>query len=102
LIVGSGSASKTASAIVSLSTAWVVTNYEEMIALLRYFGYEDKLDSLRRAPPSDRSRLWRAFYVATDPIPTTPENEALDLYFQRLAVSNARFRDEGVAGWRTD
>jgi len=102
LIVGSGSASKTASAIVSLSTAWVVTNYEEMIVLLRYFGYQDKLDSLRKAPPSERSRLWRAFYVATDPIATTPENEALDLYFQRLAVANNRFRDEGVPGWRTD
>jgi GWxTD domain-containing protein len=102
LIVGSGSAAKTASAIVSLSTAWVVTNYEEMVTLLRYFGYQDKLDSLRKAPPSDRSRLWRAFYVATDPIATTPENEALDLYFQRLAIANGRFRDEGTPGWRTD
>ncbi len=102
LIVGSGSAQKTASAIVSLSTAWVVTNYEEMITLLRYFGYEDRLDSLRKAPPSERSRLWRAFYVGTDPIASTPENEALDLYFQRLGIANTRFRDEGVPGWRTD
>lgn len=102
LTVGSGAASKKASAIVSLSTAWVVTNYEEMVILLRYFGYQDQLDSLRKAPPSDRSRLWRAFYVATDPIPTTPENEALDQYFQRLAIANVRFRDEGTPGWRTD
>jgi GWxTD domain-containing protein len=102
LIVGSGSGQKTASAIVSLSAAWVVTNYEEMIALLRYFGNQDRLDSLRKAPPSERHRLWRAFYNSTDPNPSTPENEALDLYFQRLALANARFRDEGAAGWRTD
>jgi GWxTD domain-containing protein len=102
LIVGSGPAGKTASAIVSLSTAWVVTNYEEMIALLRYYGYESKLDSLRKAPASERPQLWRAFYTSTDPNSSTPENEALDLYFQRLSIANARYRDEGVPGWRTD
>ncbi len=102
LVVGSGDARRETSAIVSLSSDWVVTNYEDMISLLRYFGHQDELKALRDAPPADRARLWREFYHKSDPLPTTPGNEALDLYFSRLAVADRRFRDEGVAGWRTD
>lgn len=102
LVVGTGKVERTTSAIVSLSSDWVVTNYEEMISLLRYFGHQDDLKGLRDAPAADRARLWREFYHKSDPVPTTPENEALDLYFSRLAVADRRFRDEGVAGWRTD
>ena len=35
-------------------------------------------------------------------INTTPENEALNAYFSRIAQANQRFTDEGVPGWRTD
>jgi GWxTD domain-containing protein len=102
LVVGNNSEHREASAIVSLSTAWVVTNFEEMVGLLRYFGYDDKLDSLRKAPQAERPQLWRSFYTSTDPNRATPENEALEIYFQRLSIANSRFRDEGVTGWRTD
>ena len=102
LIVGAGAARREASAIVSLSTQWVVTNYEEMFSLLRYFDDKGLLDTLRKAAPGDRTALWRRFYRGSDPNPATPENEALELYFTRLAVANTRFRDEGVPGWRTD
>lgn len=102
LVVGSGASQREKSAIVSLSTAWVVTNYEEMILLLRYFDKKDLLDTLEHADPIDRPRLWRDFFRLTDPNKATPENEALDLYFGRLARANQLFRDEGVAGWRTD
>jgi GWxTD domain-containing protein len=57
---------------------------------------------MRKAPESERARRWREFYVATDPNNTTPENEALNSYFSRIAQANQRFNDEGVAGWRTD
>jgi GWxTD domain-containing protein len=102
LVVGSGASRREKSAIVSLSAAWVVTNYEEMITLLRYFDQKDLLDTLKRADPVDRPRLWRSFFAATDPNKATPENEALDTYFGRLARANHLFRDEGVPGWRTD
>ena len=46
--------------------------------------------------------MWREFYVATDPNTVTPENEALNHYFGRIAQANQRFTDEGVPGWRTD
>jgi GWxTD domain-containing protein len=57
---------------------------------------------MRKAPPSERSRLWREFYAETDPNKATPENEALNQYFGRISSANSRFTDEGVAGWRTD
>src|SRR5437773_861782 len=40
--------------------------------------------------------LWR------DPVPLTPENEAIDDYFRRVQQANIRFEDEGGPGWLTE
>ncbi|HEX6643693.1 MAG TPA: GWxTD domain-containing protein [Gemmatimonadales bacterium] len=102
LAVGEGNARREVAAVVSFSSAWVVTNYDEMLDLLRYFGEDRMLDSIREAPEADRPMLWRAFWRETDPDRSTPENEALNTYFSRLAVANQRYRGEGIPGWRTD
>lgn len=102
LIVGSGPARRQVSALVSFSQAWVITNFDEMLDLLRYFGQDPRVNAMRKAPASERSRLWRQFYADTDPNKLTPENEALNQYFGRISAANARFNDEGVPGWRTD
>jgi GWxTD domain-containing protein len=103
ITVGAGAEAKKSVALVSFSRSWVVTNYDNLLALLRYFPWgADKLNALRGAKPADRPRLWREFWTATDPVPQTPENEALDQYFTRVAIANERFKDEGGAGWRTD
>ena len=70
--------------------------------MLRYFGHDQKINAMRKAPESERARLWREFYAETDPNPVTPENEALNQYFSRVNSANQRFTDEGVPGWRTD
>ena len=57
---------------------------------------------MRRARGTDRVQLWQDFYHSTDPNPATPENEALDAYFSRVAIANQRFREPGSPGWRTD
>ena len=101
LVVGA-QPERSASALVSFTQAWVVTNFEEMLDLLRYFGEDERIGQMRRAPPADRARLWREFYEATDPNSGTPENEALNQYFGRVSAANQRFKDEGVPGWRTD
>jgi GWxTD domain-containing protein len=93
---------RSASALVSFTQAWVVTNFDEMLDLLRYFGHDDQIAAMRRAPPSERARLWREFYEATDPNNATPENEELNQYFSRVNAANQRFKDEGIPGWRTD
>jgi GWxTD domain-containing protein len=102
IVVGTPPHADSTRALISFSQGWVVTNFEDMLSLLRYFPPSPALDSLRKAPVSDRGRLWRAFWRATDPNGTTPANEQLDEYFARVALANARFRGEGVAGWRTD
>jgi GWxTD domain-containing protein len=89
-------------ALISFSQGWVVTNFDDMISLLRFFPQSAALDSLRKAPPSERGRLWRQFWRSTDPNTATAANESLDMYFGRIALANARFRGEGVPGWRTD
>ena len=102
LQVGKGPTQRSVSALVSFSQAWVVTNFDEMLDLLRYFGQDARVSAMRKAPASERSRLWRQFYAETDPNTVTPENEALNQYFARISAANNRFTDEGVPGWRTD
>lgn len=101
--VGEGTDQKRVVALVSFSRNWVVTNYDNLLALLRFFPWHpDQLNALRSAKAADRPRLWREFWTATDPNPQTGENEALDMYFSRIAIANERFKDEGSPGWRTD
>ena len=88
--------------LVSFSNQWVITNFDEMMSLLRYFDRQDWVDSLRRSAPERRPDLWRDFWKATDPVPLTPENEALDDYFRRVQQANIRFPDEGGPGWLTE
>lgn len=88
--------------LVSFSNQWVITNFEEMANLLRYFDHPEWVDSLRRAPPDKRPDVWREFWRATDPNPISAENEALDDYFRRVQEANVRFQDEGQPGWLTE
>jgi GWxTD domain-containing protein len=101
MVVGS-KPERSASALVSFTQAWVVTNFDEMLDLLRYFGHDERIAAMRRAPAGERARLWRDFYEASDPNTGTPENEALNQYFSRVSAANQRFKDEGIPGWRTD
>jgi len=88
--------------LVSFSNQWVITNFDEMLSLLRYFDRQDWVDSLRRSAPERRPDVWREFWKATDPVPITPENESLDDYFRRVQQANLRFQDEGQPGWLTE
>jgi GWxTD domain-containing protein len=101
-VVGSKPTQRSTVAVVSFSTAWLVTNFDEMIGMLRWFGHEDELDRVKKALPERRAAMWLAFWQKTDPNPATPENEALNAYFTRVAAAAQRFRDEGVPGWRTE
>lgn len=88
--------------LVSFSGQYVITNYEEMISLLRYFDRPDAVAKLRDAPPAERPQRWDEFWRSTDPVPITPENEALEDYFRRVQQANSRFGEEGSPGWLTD
>lgn len=88
--------------LISFSGQYVITNYEEMVSLLRYFERGEAVDKLRSASPQDRSKVWDEFWRSTDPVPITPENEALEDYFRRVQQANLRFPEEGTPGWLTD
>ena len=79
-----------------------VATFAEMLDYLRYFVSAPKLQALRDASPDARAALWAAFLKETDPVPQTPQHEGLRDYFNRIAQANARFREEGAAGWLTD
>ncbi len=102
IVVGQGADTVSSSALVSFSQDWVVTNFDEMVGLLRWYPQSPALDSLRKARAADRARLWRSFWRSTDPNRGTPQHEGLDAYFRRVTAANLRFRDEGIQGWRTD
>jgi len=88
--------------LVSFSNQWVVNNFEQMVSLLRYFPHQDWVAKLRDAPAESRAQVWRDFWKATDPVPITPENEALNQYFERVQIATQRYREEGAPGWLTD
>ena len=76
--------------------------YEELLARLRFFATADRIRSLRETPLDERGRAWAAFRQSTDPVPSTPEHEGLQAYFNRLAVADARFRGNGEMGYLSD
>lgn len=88
--------------LVSFSNQWVITNFNEIVSLLRYFDRQDLVAKLRDAPAEQRPAVWKEFWTATDPVPLTPENEALDDYFRHVQQANIRFQEEGDPGWLTD
>lgn len=88
--------------LVTLGDDLPISSFEEMVGYLRFFIASDKLRPLREAPPERRPEAWAAFLKETDPIPGTPENEALRDYFVRIRTANVRFRDDGPVGWQTD
>lgn len=88
--------------LVTFSGQWVITNYDEMVSLLRYFPQQELVTKLREASPDQRAAVWREFWTATDPVPLTPENEALEQYLHRVQAANLRFQESGRPGWLTD
>ena len=91
-----------ARALVSFSDNWIVSNFEDVLSLLRYFAPPAILDSLANAGPGERASLWREFWDQTDPDITTPAHEGLIEYFSLLDEANRLFAEPRVPGWLTD
>ena len=88
--------------LVSFSSQWVVTNFDQMLSLLRFFPRQDLIAKLRSAPDSLRPQAWRDFWNASDPVTLTPENEALNAYLTRVQIASQRFTESADPGWLTD
>ena len=79
-----------------------VAKFDDMIAYLRWFAAPYRLKSLRDTTSEARPGAWVEFVKATDASPETPVNEELYEYFARLFIVTARYREEGMPGWKTD
>ncbi len=87
---------------VSFGDELPIASFEDMLSYLRYFASPARIRALRDTSVDMRSEAWATFLRETDPIPTTPQHEALQLYFARIQRANMEFREEGGAGWLTD
>lgn len=101
-VSGTGATTVRMPVVVGLGEGLVPSSFGEAVGYLRYFASPATLRPLREAPPAQRESMWSAFVHATDPDPATPENEALQDYLRRVQVANARYREDGTAGWATD
>jgi GWxTD domain-containing protein len=88
--------------LVTFSEQWAIGNFSQMVDLLRYFERRDLVAKLKAAPRDQRAAAWREFYRASDPVPITPENEALEEYFHRVEIAALRFQEPGIPGWQTE
>jgi GWxTD domain-containing protein len=81
-----------------------LVSYDEMLSELRYYAAPDRIRALRDAPVDRRGVAWADFLRSTDPVPSTPEHEGLQVYFNRILQANLRFREEGRGGtgWLSD
>ena len=97
-----GAVAASVNTLVAFSKEWVVSNFDETLSLLRYFGPDGAMQVLRDAPIEERPALWKAFWDATDPDPSSAENEAMTEYFKRLQSANRMFSETNKPGWLTE
>ena len=83
---------------ISLGEDLPVATYAQMVSYLRYFASPGRLAALENAAPEQRAAAWAAFVREITPSGGGSSDE-LRAYFQRIELANARFRDEGTAGW---
>jgi GWxTD domain-containing protein len=50
----------------------------------------------------ERQQFIEQFWLRRDPTPATPENEAKEEHYRRIAYSNARYATSEAPGWMTD
>jgi GWxTD domain-containing protein len=93
---------KRAPLLVTFGEGLAIASFDQMLGYLRFFTTPERLRALRDTTPEGRAHAWAAFLSATDPLPSTAENEALRDYLTRVADANARFAEESVPGWLTD
>jgi len=69
---------------------------------MAYIAKKSFIDSLIKADPDERKKLWEGFWNEKDPTPGTEKNEFLEEYYRRVDFANQHFRSPFSPGWRTD
>jgi GWxTD domain-containing protein len=83
--------------------AMVLQDFEKAVNQLKYIASSDESKKLKETESAgERLALWKEFWMARDPSPGTPENEAMDRYYYRIEFANRNFSVLKKEGWRTD
>jgi GWxTD domain-containing protein len=75
--------------------------FEEILQQMRHVASREELQKLAQLPEAERQQGLLAFWVSRDPTPGTPQNEAMDEYYQRVRYANLRFKWFGKEGWES-
>ena len=86
---------------VSLSEAWVLSDYESAVMYLDYLLSPHEKKNFKNAKPEERQKLWQEYWREKDPIPATSENERLVEYFRRIQIADTRFSAPILDGWKS-
>ncbi len=86
---------------IDATRAMLTTGFDNTLEVLSIIYSAVDLRALRESTPENREAAWVAFWRDRDPDPTTPQNEALQQYIQRLDYVTEHYSDI-EPGWRTD
>jgi GWxTD domain-containing protein len=78
---------------------------DTLYAPLVYLMASDEVGIYGSLTVEGKRGFLRRFWAKRDPTPGTPQNEAQEDFYRRIAEANRRFREGGAAeipGWRTD
>jgi len=88
--------------VVEQTAAAVALDPKTQLEVLRYIATDVELrqmDQLKTV--EEKLAFWANFWKERDPSPGTPQNEAQDEFYKRVAYANQHFA-AGTQGWRTD
>jgi GWxTD domain-containing protein len=96
-------ASESTPVMIAGSSAWISTNWEEALKLIRWEATDDEMDILEDIEePGRRMEAWNCFWEIRDPVTATATNEALISYFQRVETANRTWRSALRPGYQSD
>lgn len=79
-----------------------ITDITKAIEQLRYVARDEEIEEMENAPTEEEKRkLFFEFWKKRDPDPSTPRNELMEEYYDRVAYANQNFT-RFLEGWRTD
>jgi GWxTD domain-containing protein len=87
--------------VLAYTRAMLTKDIDRTTAVLSLIGESEEVEEFKRAPESERGRLWEAFWARRDPTPGTAENEALEEHLRRVQFAIEHYSD-AAPGWRSD
>jgi len=78
------------------------TDIGKAIRVLKYIAKKDEYKKLTRLDKEHQYEGFVKFWKSRDPTPLTPDNDARDQYYTRVAFANEKYATLKREGWTTD